>query len=382
MLNKINAALTDMQGALVARALYPSEHPLIRKHEKAALTMLHEALEQRSEISTFAVDNRVIFDNKVLPSSPTLAETLFRALHLCGFDRITIRQGVILSELEQVLDSLAQGVSGEVSELESTPHVTLGSLDDVASVTPVAGLDVDASSVQLVGDATDAISDVWNRMDQGGEVDGAMLGDIVTSLSRVVNLSSGAMIPLAPMKRHDEYTFAHTVNVALLSSAMGEVLGFAPRTIHEIGLSALLHDTGKQAIPREILNKAGKFTAEEFEIMKSHPVEGARMLLGQPGVPEVAAIVAYEHHIRADGSGYPKVPQNWKLNLASRVVQMADVFDALRTDRPYRPGKSVPAIIELMKKDVNTFFDGDLLLIFLLDVVSKGVPAAPVAVAG
>ena len=88
------------------------------------------------------------------------------------------------------------------------------------------------------------------------------------------------------------------------------------------------------------------------------------MLLATPQVPELSVVVAYEHHIRADGSGYPKVPKGWKLNLASRIVQVADVFDALRTNRPYRKALPLPKIIDIMKKDVGTFFDADLLDLF------------------
>ena len=86
-------------------------------------------------------------------------------------------------------------------------------------------------------------------------------------------------------------------------------------------------------------------------------------------------MVAYEHHVRADGNGYPRVPRSWNLNLASRIVQLADVFDALRTNRPYRPSQPVPKIVEIMKHDVGTFFDADLLRVFFEDVVSRGMLA-------
>ena len=108
--------------------------------------------------------------------------------------------------------------------------------------------------------------------------------------------------------------------------------------------------------------------------MQLHPVAGARFLLNTPGVPELAPIVASEHHVRADGSGYPKVPKNWKLNLASRIIQLADVFDALRTTRPYRAGLPVPKVVEVMRHDVGVFFDADLLQIFFEQVVSRGIP--------
>jgi HD-GYP domain-containing protein (c-di-GMP phosphodiesterase class II) len=108
--------------------------------------------------------------------------------------------------------------------------------------------------------------------------------------------------------------------------------------------------------------------------MEIHPVEGARMLINTPGVPDLAPIVAFEHHIRPDGGGYPKVPRGWRLSLASRVVQLVDVFDALRTNRTYRPGLPLPRIVEVMKSEVGTFFDADLLQVFLQEVVSRGLP--------
>ena len=108
--------------------------------------------------------------------------------------------------------------------------------------------------------------------------------------------------------------------------------------------------------------------------MQLHTIEGARILLNTPGVPELAPIVAYEHHVRVNGSGYPRVPKGWKLNLASRIVQMADVFDALRTTRPYRVGLPIPKVVEVMRNDVGVFFDADLLKIFFERVIARGIP--------
>jgi putative nucleotidyltransferase with HDIG domain len=187
--------------------------------------------------------------------------------------------------------------------------------------------------------------------------------------------SASALIPLAPLKRHDEYTFVHTINVAILSISLGEAVGLNDQAVYELSIGALLHDVGKQAIPKEILSKHGLFTPEERQLMEIHPIEGARMLINTPGVPELAAVVAYEHHIRADGGGYPRVPNQWRLNLASRIVQLADVFDALRTNRPYRPGLPLPKIVELMKAEVGSFFDADLVKVFFEQVVARGIPS-------
>src|SRR6185503_6543701 len=168
-----------------------------------------------------------------------------------------------------------------------------------------------------------------------------------------------------------EYTFVHIINVGILSMSLGEALGFDARMTHDLGVAALLHDVGKMAVPLEVLNKAGRFTEEEYRAMQVHPVEGARILMRTRDVPELAVLVAYEHHVRYDGAGYPKVPAGWKLNLASRICQIADVYDALRTDRPYRAGMPPEKILKIMKGDAGTYFDPDLLNVFLEKVVPR-----------
>ncbi len=382
MIGKINTVCLELQSALLARALYPSGHPRIGASESKALRLLEELFVDRREVMLFAVDNRVIFDNKILPSSDTLCETLFRKLRDAGVDRVTFRAGLEACEVRSILDALAESLAGNPLVLEPTSCIRLESLQDLERRSTEEGDAPDHPVYEEASDAGEALSDVWNDVDNNRTLDTGALRGIVASLSRVVSQNAHGVLPLAPLKEHDEYTFVHTLNVAMLSTSLGQVLGFDDGSAHDLATAALLHDIGKRVIPLEILNKKGKFNDEEFALMKAHPVEGARILLNTPNVPDVATVVAYEHHVRADGSGYPRVPKGWRLSMASRIVQMADVFDALRTDRPYRPGLPVTKIVEIMQKDVGTFFDADLLDVFLRDVVYRNVSVpVPVPVA-
>ncbi|HKQ62661.1 MAG TPA: HD domain-containing phosphohydrolase [Candidatus Polarisedimenticolaceae bacterium] len=376
MIKTVNAAVLEIQGALLARALYPAGHPRIRHSEERAYRLLHEILEKRPEVSLFAVDERVIFDNEILPSSASLVDAMFRMLHMCGVDQITFRRGLREDEVRALLDGLARGDAGVSRQLEPSAHVGLSFLREFGDRPEEQTLGVVPSVLSYAEQAADVLPEVWTGLGDRYKLDSGLLGDIVACLSKVVVDSAGALLPLAPLKRHDEYTFVHTINVAIMSTTMSEALGFDPEQAHELSISALLHDVGKQAVPKEILNKAGRYTEEEFRVMQTHPVEGARILFNTPGVPEISTVVAYEHHVRADGGGYPKVPRGWKLNLASRIVQLADVFDALRTHRPYRPGLPIPKVVEMMKHDIGTFFDADLLQIFFERVISRGLPEA------
>ncbi len=371
MLAVMDRAMLELQGAMTARSLYPRRHPHIRAGERRALTLFSEILAERPEITLFAVGERVILDDQVLPSSASLSASFFSGLRRCGADRFTLTQGVEAVEIRNFLDRLAESeTDGEIS-LDSSPHLSFGYFKDDTDDTRRTPSDFD---IPLPVALVDTLDDVWRGLHNGDGLDTDALGDIVSSVSRAVADSASVMLPLAGLKKHDEYTFIHTINVAILSTALGETVGFKGAAAHELNMAALLHDVGKKKVPESVLNKAGKFSDEEFRLMQKHPIEGARMLFNTPGVPDIAPIVAFEHHVRADLSGYPKVPRGWRLSLASRIVQIADVFDALRTHRPYRPALTVAEIMEIMQKDVGSFFDADLLHAFFERVISRGVP--------
>jgi putative nucleotidyltransferase with HDIG domain len=381
LIQHVNDALVELQSTLLARSLYPPDHPRVRNGERSVLERLRRLLAQRDEISLFAVDGRVVFDNEILPSCASLADTLFRMLQVYGVDRITFRRGVDADELAALVAALSDGGRAGYESLTPSAHIRFGALHAGRSDEPLGELPR-SSAVAYAEEAADVLPGIWQSVrvasngdeEATGGVDTARLGAIVAGISKVVKDTASAMLPLAPLKRHDEYTFVHTVNVAILSTSLAEALGYPTRVVHDVNVSALLHDVGKQAVPTEVLNKKARFTDEERRAMQLHPIVGARMLLNAPGVPDLAVVVAYEHHVRADGSGYPRVPPGWKLNMASRIVQLADVFDALRTNRPYRLGLPVPKIVEMMRNDVGSFFDGDLLDVFFQRVVSRGIP--------
>ena len=372
-------ALLEMQGALVARSLYEPEDARIRACEERAFKLLQQCLDEIPEVALFSLKDRVIFEGEILPASSSLADTLFPMLRRRSVDQLTFRRGLDREELSAFLDGLALE-EHDGRPLSSGPHIGLAFLEracwDPEREEYCDSTDRCASFAQQ---AADALPDLWLGVGCSRDLDTELLGDIVSGIRKAVNDSRSAMIPLAPLKTHDEYTFVHTINVAILSTSVGEALGFDPHTSHELTVAALLHDVGKQVIPREILDKQGRFTEEEFRVMRMHTVEGARILLNTPGAPELAPIVAYEHHVRGDGGGYPKMPRGWKLNLASRVVQMADVFDALRTTRPYRVGLPVPKVVEVMRRDIGDSIDADLLRIFFEYVVARGAPELALA---
>lgn len=174
------------------------------------------------------------------------------------------------------------------------------------------------------------------RMGNAVDVGGArrLVEDISDSISR----NPGAIISLARLKTVDDYTYMHSVAVCAMMVALSKQLGLDEAQTRSCGMAGLLHDLGKVAMPTEVLNKPGKLTDAEFDIMKTHPTEGFKMLKASPNVDEVALDVVLHHHEKMNGSGYPECLVGDQISLYSKMGAVCDVYDAITSNRPYKSG--------------------------------------------
>ncbi len=172
----------------------------------------------------------------------------------------------------------------------------------------------------------------------GRAIDAESLMPLVQEISDSVIRSPGAIVSLARLKTQDDYSYMHSVAVCALMVALGRELGFDEEQCRTAGTAGLLHDVGKALMPLDILNKPGKLTDQEFDVMRSHPVRGHELLLEARGAVPEAMEVCLHHHERFDGGGYPhKLPSD-KLNQLVRMGSICDVYDAITSNRPYKNG--------------------------------------------
>ena len=206
-------------------------------------------------------------------------------------------------------------------------------------------------------DEAEVIQWLHGEVDLHGVVPAEEAAAVVKLLSVAMHSEQDVVVPLVQLKSVDQYTTTHSINVSCLSMALAEHLNFVSTDVRSIGEAALLHDVGKTRIPLEVLNKKGKLTDAEWKLIQGHTVEGAKILLASGAGMELPATVAYEHHLSFNGEGYPELTFKRQTHEVSRLIQVCDVYDALRTRRPFRPPWPAERTIKFLEEKAGTHLD-------------------------
>ncbi len=351
----VSRFLTSLAQAVSTMTLYQRTHPAVQRAVGIAYDHLCQlqAVEPRAVITLLG--DEVVFNNRPVSGmrtwewGPRLAEV--------GVQRLEFSGQVNRDEFDRLLASLhARLTDGEQSEADdSWSAVRYGTVELKGQVhpTPTATAQLDYS----LRDEIEAMAWVNSETRLRGVLHMAEADTVVRSLALAMHADQEFMIPLVYLKGHDQYTTTHSMNVSVLAMALAEAIGLSAGSVRRIGVAGLLHDIGKTRIPAEVLNKPGKLEPEEKALIDRHPVEGAKILVEREDVLDLAAIVAYEHHIRFDGGGYPVRTYKRPCHPASDLVHVCDVYDALRTHRPYRDAWSQERVLDYIEEGLASEFE-------------------------
>lgn len=216
------------------------------------------------------------------------------------------------------------------------------------------------------------IKKVMDRVKKGLSLESASVLKTVNTILDDILSQESLLVNLTDIRAYDDYTFAHSVNVCVLSLLVGTSLGYDQLKLRDLGMGALLHDLGKTMIPSSIINKNTSLTAEEFNQVKKHCKHGFETIRAKKEISLLSAHVALQHHERYDGKGYPQGLRGENVLEFARIVRIADVYDALLADRPYRKRYLPHEVYEYMMGSCYTNFDPRLIAHFL-----KHVPPYP-----
>ena len=359
--------LSSFGRTLSAASLYRDGHPTLERALDQAWQDLTDLLSRAPRVEFTLLGEMVFFAD--LPLRELRAWEWAERLSACGIQRMQFATDVTRDDFVGFLFDVAARVSHTVTSATArqvswqgirSGSVALRATSEGAAAadTPVASLDY---SMQ---DEVETVRWMHDQTAAGLEVPLVEAETIVRSLSVAMHAGRGIVLPLVQLKDFDQYTTTHSLNVSVLAMALAEYLGLVDREVRAYGLAGLLHDLGKTRIPLEILTKPGRLTDDEREVMNRHPSDGARLILKSEERLDLAAVVAYEHHIMIDGGGYPSMTFRRDCHRASRLVHVCDVFDALRTHRPYRDAWPLEKVMRYLRERAGLEFDPDLIRAF------------------
>ncbi len=355
----------SLHGVSRSAAIYPLGHALVTKATEDALGTIYHALNVTNSLTLVMTEKDILCENLPLHGAAGVAEEFIGDWHARNVSSITFAQGVTLEELRALIKIAAAPVQegddtpfvpvDEQLAEQSVERITVTSfIDDTAERTDDKRQRVRAKAIYA--SAVDVAKTALESARLGHDVDVEKVRAVVSDMVDSLVTNEAALIALANIREHDEYMFAHAVNVSVLALALGCAMELNDAQLVDFGIGVMLHDVGKTQIPDEVLRKPTALTESERTLLRRHPVDGARMLARMSGAPKVGLVVTYEHHIRYDGSGYPKLIQRRSPSTLSQVVGTADYYDIATTLRPgIRPLLPDEAIAEMLRLRGSSF---------------------------
>ena len=363
--------LRRLGGSVRGIQLYSPQHPLVTRNLDGLYEVVRNIHAHEAPIAVGIVGEELVVGDVPMAKAAASMGELIRRLRALGIERITIERGVTQAEVQAFVQDLAKADPASVKAAGERggpdglgqPHIRIGRIQIEQKIeTDVS----DAATIKkLYAEAVTVANTVWESAATEGRPDAPAAQSMVEGLAQAVSQNRTALLALTALKNYDNYTFTHMVNVSILTMGQARGLGIEGPLLREFGLAALMHDLGKVRTPSEVLNKPDKLTDEEFTIMKRHVVDGAEILRRTPEIPALAPVVAFEHHLRRDGTGYPHGVTRPSLNLGTMLCSIADVYDAMRSQRRYQQASPTDRILAVLQRNDGTQFDQNLVRRFV-----------------
>lgn len=351
---------------LRAYNLYTAEHPQTLKKLELFTQKLNRYLAQKPMMTWLLIGGEVVIENQPLPELERVLGKILPMLDQIHLERLTFRQGLTNQELgaffQLLLPLLKEPAGAEVvlaKNQDRLPHILAGRLplDSQAQVTydDVAGALQSARQAVLSYSSRlkELFSDIRGPLSSKKVMAAKELTESVQTMVREGDMP---LKMLLYRRSPDPDPYIHALNVSALSMAMAEDVELDMAMVKEIGLGALLHDVALYDSPSDLFSTTAVMSLDEKNRYWEHPVRGAEILIASPGIPDIAPIIAYEHHMTYNGKGFPAKPSPRELNLGSMIAGITDCYDNLRRDRPEQSALSLAEALNHMEKNIAEMF--------------------------
>ncbi|HEY3382190.1 MAG TPA: HD domain-containing phosphohydrolase [Vicinamibacterales bacterium] len=362
----IDELVRRFAAALRGAQLYAPGHPLVVRNINAFADVVARLLTDLPAVSLALVADELVVDDLPLPDGAKILGELFERLKARGIERITVERGATPEELVAAVNGICQRLQINASDeapWADLPHVRVGLVRVEQDVeTSLADM---VTIRRLYAQATTAAQAAWEAAGRDAASGCAEIQPVVRDLAQAVTQNRSALLALTAVRSADRYTFTHMVNVSVLVMAQARGLGIDGTLLREFGVAGLMHDIGKVRTPAEILTKTTALDDRELAIMRRHPIDGAEILRRSADIAPLAAIVAFEHHLRLNGTGYPEGVTRNGLNLCTMLCTIADVYDAMRSKRNYQQAYPHDRILAVLERNEGAEFEQNLVRRFV-----------------
>lgn len=352
--------LTKILGSSLRNlGLYPENHPLVQKATAQAYDLLTALLDSLGELALAIVDETLVFEGTPLFKLTSSLELFIQSLEESGIEALVFHKGLLRTELESFVSILYENRGNTLSEQKVRSTFQEKGIKKIVVVTIKKDEEEDdlSEAKEIYENALSAVMTALNDIRLGKIPSGSESRKVVEDISSMLKKNQDAMLALTMIKNFDEYTYTHSVNVAVISLAMAESLSIFEGEKVDIGVAGLLHDVGKTQLALDLIRKPSTLTLEEFEEIKKHPDEGFRILNEMEFINPVSGKIVREHHMGFDLSGYPKVEPGYSMEPFSQIVSIADCYDALSTLRTYQKPRTPKESLEVMTKMAGKSLD-------------------------
>lgn len=359
---RLKRALLALAGALQGIRLYPHRHPVVRQQLEACLTALLDLLQLQPRIKLVAVDETLFFEDLPLVEHTPAAEELRERLGQLRLHGLEFTTGLSAGELYDALDLLAAGTcSGDAFEEALTVRGVLR----IRAVRIAADEDEGPLANRIYRRALGVVERVCNDVRLGRIPSTVETLEVVREMVQQTLAQPHSLFALTMLKDYDNYTFQHSVNVAVIAMTVGRACGVTNDRLQLLALGGLLHDLGKLTVPIEIINKPGQLTPAEYKEVMLHPATGAAIAEQMEAVPAEALDIIRGHHLRYDRSGYPADARGLPLSELADMAAIADCFDAMTTLRVYQRPITVREALKGMQQAAGNKLHPDFLRRFI-----------------
>lgn len=357
---QIEQAKTIVQGisrALQALRLYPVQHPASRRQIQECLNAFSEFFLERGKVKMGLVDNTLMLEEHLFAYPSPAEEEVCELLQAQQWEGLEFENGLAVEELAHFFQLIKDG-AGQGGSLTETlgqrgiDHIRLVRLE-------VSEEEARQSPKEIYNRALEVVDNIFHdvRLGRVPTSGGAM--DVVKGMAKLTVTDPHALFALSMIKDYDNYTFTHSVNVAVIALMIGRAHDLAEEDLRVLGLGGLLHDIGKLKIDLDIINKPGRLTRDEFEKMKRHPITGAEIVQQMEGVTEEVIDIVHYHHLHYDREGYPADGRGRRLSTLVDMATIADTYDAMTTLRSYQRPMSPRQAIERLRELKGTLLHPD-----------------------